>query len=72
MAYQVTVFETAKELFNAFADGTIPRELYLVHEDSGPILSGTAEARKYNLELLSWNDILTEALDRASIDVHFT
>jgi len=72
MAYQVTVFETAKELFDAFADGTIPRELYLVHEDGGPTLSGTAEARKYDLESLSWDDIFTEALNRAGMDIHFT
>lgn len=82
MAYQVTVFETAAELFNAFADGTISSKLYLVHENGGPpYLSGTEShdadtsaknASRFSLELLDWDDILTEALDRVGIDVHFT
>jgi len=70
--YQRTVFETAKELFDALADGTIPRELYLVHDGGEPCLSGTAEARKYDLESLSWDAILIEALKRAGIAIHFT
>ena len=72
--YQVTVFETAAELFDAFDDGTISSNLYLVHEGGAPRLSGTDphDAAKLSLELLDWDMILIEALDRVNIHVHFT
>ena len=82
MAYEVTVFESADELFDAFEDGRISTGVYLVHENEGrtpPRLSirsgGGVDAetlQKFSLELLSWDNILTELLDRVNIDVHFT
>lgn len=80
MAYEVTVFETAAELFAAFDEGQLSPDVYLVHENEGktpPRLSIRQGAdatilQRYSLELLSWHDILTELLDRANIDVHFT
>lgn len=72
MAYQLTVFETVEEFFDAVADGTIPDTLYVVCDDGPPRLSGNEGAAAFSLELLSWDDLIKEMFARVGMQVHFT
>ena len=67
MTYQVTVFETAEELFEA----DLPSSVYLVHDGGEPRLSGEG-AELWSVGKLTWGMIIETAVKAVGLRVHFT
>ena len=72
--FTVTVFESANEYFTAVDDVALPEDLTLLYEsgDSHPRFDGPSAVFYEFSHDVSWEDILTAALDRCNINIMFT
>ena len=75
MSYTLVVFETPAEIFEAFADGTIPRSVFLVNEgetDEYVRFSGDGSERFSVDNKVRWQWILEVAVKKLHGRIHFT